>query len=157
MTMRISTAYGRAVVTKATRQRGPAGASTSHPIFEGCTPRAKKRLSGLGTRIQVSAGRPLIKTGGRGAEVLIVLAGTAICEVHDKEVARFGPGDFFGEVATLDGGPRTATVVAGTDMDVLVLNRSEFETLVKSSPEVAHRILTTMAHRLRHANAAAVA
>jgi CRP/FNR family transcriptional regulator, cyclic AMP receptor protein len=145
------------VVIRATKPRGGADAGTALPIFEGCTPRARRRLSTLGTRIRVSAGRPLIKTGGRGAEVLIVLAGTAICEVHDREVARFGPGDFFGEVATLDGGPRTATVVAGTDMDVLVLNRSEFEALVKSSPEVAHRILTTMAQRLRHANAAAVA
>jgi len=116
-----------------------------------------KRLSHLGTRVHVPAGKPLTKTGGSGAEVLIVLCGTAICQVHGIEVARFGPGDFFGEVATLDGGPRTATVVASTDMDVLVLSRLEFDTLVRSSPEVAHRILRTMAHRLRHANAGAVA
>jgi CRP/FNR family transcriptional regulator, cyclic AMP receptor protein len=145
------------VIAKTTPPSGLADATDSVPIFAGCTPRAKKRLSHLGTRIHMSAGKPLTKAGGRGAEVLIVLAGTAICEVHDREVARFGPGDFFGEVATLDGGPRTATVIAHTDMEVLVLSRSEFETLVKASPEVAHRILTTMARRLRHANAAAVA
>ncbi len=116
-----------------------------------------KRLSSLGTRVHMAAGKALTKTGASGAEVLIVLAGTAICQVHGIEVARFGPGDFFGEVATLDGGPRTATVVAKTDMEVLVLSRLEFETLVKSSPEVAHRILRAMAQRLRHANAAAVA
>lgn len=73
------------------------------------------------------------------------------------EVARFGQGDFFGEVATLDGGPRTATVVASTDMEVLVLSRGEFDMLVKSSPEVAHRVLRAMASRLRQANAPTVA
>jgi CRP-like cAMP-binding protein len=116
-----------------------------------------KRLSGLGTRVNISAGRHLTTAGNRGAEVLIVLSGTAICLVRGVEEARFGPGDFFGEVATLDGGPRTATVVAQTDMEILVLDRYEFDMLVKSSPEVAHRMLTTMAHRLRRANAKAVA
>jgi len=116
-----------------------------------------KRLSALGTRMPVSAGRQLTTAGSYGAEVLIVLSGTATCFVGEAEVARFGPGDFFGEVAMLDGGPRTATVIASTDMEVLVLSRVEFEMLVKSSPEVAHRMLTTMAHPLRQANAHAVA
>ena len=116
-----------------------------------------RRLSGLGTRIHVRAGQRLTTAGSRGTEVLIVFAGTASCLVGQAEEVRFGPGDFFGEVATLDGGPRTATVVANTDMDVLVLNGVEFETLVKSSPEVAHRMLKEMAHRLRQANAKAVA
>jgi len=105
----------------------------------------------------VRAGQRLTTAGNRGAEVLIVLSGTATCLVGEVEEARFGPEDFFGEVATLDGGPRTATVVARTDMDVLVLSRFEFETLVESSPEVAHRMPKEMAHRLRLANAKAVA
>jgi CRP-like cAMP-binding protein len=89
--------------------------------------------------------------------VVIVLSGSATCLVAGTEVAWFGPGDFFGEVAALDGGPRTATVVAITDMELLVLSRCEFALLIKSSPEVAHRILGSMAHRLRQANALAVA
>jgi len=103
------------------------------------------------------SGKVLTAAGSRGAEVLILLSGTATCLVREVEVTRFGPGDFFGEVATLDGGPRTATVVASTDVELLVLNRIEFERLVKSSPEIAHRMLRTMAHRLRQANAQAVA
>jgi len=139
------------------RRRNQVGDTHRLPIFAGCTKRAMKRVSSLGTRVHLPAGRTLTRSGAGGAEVLIVLAGTAICQVHGMEVARFGPGDFFGEVATLDGGPRTATVVSRTDMEVLVFNRLEFETLVKSSPEVAQRILKAMAQRLRHANSAAVA
>lgn len=127
------------------------------PIFAECTGRTMKRLSNLGTRMNLPAGHSLTTAGHRGAEVLIVLSGTATCLVRGIEVDRFGPGDFFGEVSTLDGGPRTASVVASTDVEVQVLNRCEFETLVKSSPEVAHQMLRVMAHRLRQANAKAVA
>jgi CRP/FNR family cyclic AMP-dependent transcriptional regulator len=116
-----------------------------------------RRLSNLGTRLQVHDGQRLITAGHTGAEVHIVISGTAACLVDGIEVEQFGVGDFFGEVATLDGGPRTATVVALTEMDILVFNGVEFETLVRSSPDVAHRLLKAMAHRLRHANAKAVA
>ena len=127
------------------------------PVFAGCSGRSLKRLSNLGTRMSIRAGQHLTTAGNRGAEVLIVFSGRATCLVQGVEEAEFGPGDFFGEVATLDGGPRTATVVARTDMDVIVLNGFEFETLVRSSPDVAHRVLKAMAHRLRQANARAVA
>jgi len=127
------------------------------PVFAGCPGRTMKLVSNLGTRLRIRAGQRLVTTGHRGSEVLIVLSGMASCLVGGVEEAQFGPGDFFGEVATLDGGPRTATVVASTDMEVLVLNGVEFETMVKSSPEVAHRVLKSMAHRLRQANAKAVA
>jgi CRP/FNR family cyclic AMP-dependent transcriptional regulator len=126
-------------------------------IFADCPPRAMRRLSLLGTQVTAAAGRHLTTAGTRGAEVVIVLSGSATCLVAGTEVAWFGPGDFFGEVAALDGGPRTATVVAITDMELLVLSRCEFALLIKSSPEVAHRILGSMAHRLRQANALAVA
>ena len=60
-------------------------------------------MARLGTRLSISAGRPLVTSGNRGSEVLIVLSGVASCLVRGVEEARFGPGDFFGEVATLDG------------------------------------------------------
>lgn len=123
------------------------------PVFAGCSGKTMKRVANLGTRLRIPEGRSLVTTGNRGSEVLIVLSGTATCLVGGVERARFGPGEFFGEVATLDGGPRTATVVAGSGMEVLVLNGFEFETLFKSSPEVAHRMLKAMAHRLRQADA----
>jgi CRP-like cAMP-binding protein len=116
-----------------------------------------KRLSNLGTRMNIPARHILTTAGNPGAEVLIVLTGTATCLVCGEVETEFGPGDFFGEVAALDGGPRTATVIASTDMEVLVLNGFEFEMLVRSSPDVAHRVLMAMAHRLRRANAKAVA
>lgn len=119
--------------------------------------KTSKRLSNLGTQMHVEAGTTLTTAGGRGRQVLVVRSGTATCHLGESVVAHFGPGDFFGEVAALDNGPRTATVVAVTDMELVVLSRREFEMLVESSPEIANRVLKAMAERLRRANAAAVA
>ncbi|HXX88590.1 MAG TPA: cyclic nucleotide-binding domain-containing protein [Acidimicrobiales bacterium] len=122
------------------------------PLFADCRPNELRRLRTLGTRVRVGEGRRLVVAGRRGAEMVLVLSGEASCFVGGAEVARFGVGEFFGEVALLDGGPRTATVVARTDMEVLVLNRFEFEALIEVAPSIANRMLVSMAQRLRAAN-----
>jgi CRP/FNR family cyclic AMP-dependent transcriptional regulator len=140
-----------------TRRRVAPDASLEElPLFSGCRHHDLKQLERLGTRLTVRAGKQLVTAGDPGREVVVVLSGDATCFVGDTEVACFGASDFFGEVATLDGGPRTATVVAATDMEILVLNRFEFELMIRSLPDVAHRMFCTMAQRLRHANLAAV-
>jgi CRP-like cAMP-binding protein len=60
-----------------------------------------------------------------------------------------GPGQYFGELSLLDRGPRTATVVADTDMTVLVLGQREFTAILDLVPVVSHKLLEAMAHRLR--------
>ena len=111
-------------------------------------------LDGLGTRVNVAPGRVLTTAGERGAESFIVLSGFASCRVGGTEVALFGSGDIFGEVAVLDGGPRTATVVAETDMELMVLSIDEFDALIRTSPTVARRMLRTLGGRLRLADGA---
>lgn len=90
--------------------------------------------------------------GTGGTEVILIVSGQAVCSVRDTIVAMFAPGDFFGEVAALDGRRRTATVTAVTDMEVVVLDQHEFEQLLAISPELAMRILKVAARRLRSAN-----
>jgi CRP/FNR family transcriptional regulator, cyclic AMP receptor protein len=124
-------------------------------LFSGCRPREFQKLEMIGTRIHVSAGRTLIAAGDYGSEVLLVLAGTASCHVGSREVATFVTGDFFGEVAMLCGGPRTATVIATSDMDLWVLNKREFEEVLQVSHDIARRMLSAMARRLRASDLAA--
>jgi CRP-like cAMP-binding protein len=64
-------------------------------------------------------------------------------------VADLGPGDHFGELALLDGGPRTATVIARTPLTVLVLGQREFAGVLDSVPGIAHKLLATLATRIR--------
>lgn len=121
-------------------------------LFSDCTARQLRTLGTLGTRRRVAAGSRLLVEGCPGGEVTLVLSGTAACTVGGKVIALFGVGDFFGEIATLDGGACTATVEAVTDMDVIVLQHHEFEKLLAISPSSAMRVLEVAARRLRHAN-----
>jgi CRP/FNR family transcriptional regulator, cyclic AMP receptor protein len=124
-------------------------------LFSGCRPREFQKLETIGTCVQVGSGRTLMAAGEYASEVLLVLSGTASCHVGTREVATFGTGDFFGEIATLCGGPRTATVIARSDMDLWVLNKGEFDEVLQVSPDIARRVLCAMAQRLRTSDLAA--
>jgi CRP/FNR family cyclic AMP-dependent transcriptional regulator len=123
-------------------------------LFDGCDLKERRAIVKLATGVSVQEGRVLIRQGHTGSEFFIVLSGFASCEIDGRRVARFGAGDFFGEIALLDGGPRTASVSATTAMDLLVFNRGEFVALIELSGKVAHRLSGELAARLRAANAA---
>lgn len=122
------------------------------PLFSRCTEKELKEIAGLGTPITLAAGRELTESGQKGREFFILLSGKAVCHVGDKEVATFGPGDFFGEMALLDGNPRSATVVAEGQVDALIFDSREFLRLVEASPSLALKMLESMASRLRQAD-----
>ena len=131
---------------------GAYGRLSDLALFSRCSRRELRRVSQLGTGVRVHAGRQLMVEGERGSEVMIVVSGIASCLVGGREVATFSAGDLFGEVAALDGGRRTATVVARREMELLVLERREFNQLLAAAPSVAQRMVGTMALRLRRAN-----
>lgn len=123
------------------------------PLFASCTDKELRTIAGLGTPLDIDAGAVLTRTGARGREFFVVQSGEVSCVVQDTEVARFGPGDFFGEMSLLDGEPRSAEVRTITAVTVLVLDRSEFLRLVESSPALALKVITSMAQRLRRTTA----
>jgi CRP/FNR family transcriptional regulator, cyclic AMP receptor protein len=126
------------------------------PLFSKCTNRQLKRLAALGTPIPIEAGREVTVAGEPGAEWFVVVSGQASCRVRGREVATFGPGDFFGELSLIDGSARSASVVAETPMQLLDFNRSEFGRLLEVAPSVVRTMLITMAARMRATNAAIV-
>ncbi len=67
----------------------------------------------------------------------------------DQDLATFGPGSFFGEMALLDGGPRSATIVADEPMHLLVVDPRNFARLVDETPTVARKMLRVLAERVR--------
>ena len=91
----------------------------------------------------------LTKEGSTGSEAFLILSGDAACTRGGTPLQTLGAGDFFGEISLLDGAPRTATVVAATDMDVIVFSRTEFVSLVQTSPRIAMKMLTALAGRVR--------
>jgi CRP/FNR family cyclic AMP-dependent transcriptional regulator len=135
--------------------QSPRASIERSPLFSSCGPRQIERLERIGTRLSAGAGRTLITAVDSAFEIMFVLSGTASCHVGTREVATFAIGDFFGEVATLCGGPRTATVIATSDMELWILDRQEFERLLQAVPDIARRMLGVMARRLRAADLAA--
>jgi CRP/FNR family cyclic AMP-dependent transcriptional regulator len=61
------------------------------------------------------------------------------------------PGDFFGEIGLIDGGPRTATIIATSDVRVMMLQRRAFLKVLKENPQIGLAIMETLAERVRHA------
>lgn len=127
---------------------------TPLPLFAGLDKHQATKVTRLGTPVGVKPGRVLTEQGRAGTEFFVIVSGFARCDIDSRVVARFGPGDWFGEVALLDGGPRTATVTVVTPMEVIVFTSREFVSLLQASGELALRVMSELSGRLREANVA---
>jgi len=121
------------------------------PLFAELPRRHLRRLAGLAEQVRYGAGRTVVQNGSRGTGFYVIVEGTAKVTVgySNRAFARLGPGDFFGELALLDGGPRTASVVAETPLVTIRISRAKFRTMLKSEPDVAIKILEELSRRLR--------
>lgn len=139
--------------------RGTVAMLREVPLFEGLSSRHVRRIAQLATEVTFRAGRTIVERGVRGDAFYLILDGRA--KVYRSVVpggrilARLGPGDFFGEMALLDGGPRAATVVAETPLAAMRLSRPAFRRLLQKEPAVAVRVLEEMARRSREHQPAA--
>jgi CRP-like cAMP-binding protein len=118
-------------------------------LFSTCTKAELSQVSALTSEISARAGQTLTRQGGHGLEFFVVVEGTATARRGDTVLTTLGPGAFFGELAILDHGQRTATVTADTDMTLLVFTRGEFSGLLRTVPVVAPKIIDELAARLR--------
>jgi CRP-like cAMP-binding protein len=105
-------------------------------------------ISSLATRLDLPAGRQLTTQGTVGQEFIIVLQGEVEVVVDGDVVATPTAGEWYGEIALLDNRPRTATVVATSDVIVDVIGRREFRELLTRQPQIAEHLQRTMAERL---------
>jgi CRP-like cAMP-binding protein len=115
----------------------------------------KKQLRSVAHEFKIREareGEQLTEQGGYGREFFVVLSGTARCEVDGRQIRTFSSGSFFGELALLAGGPRSATITAETPMELLVLDRGDFRMLLRSAPDVAIKVLASLAARLQEAD-----
>ena len=99
--------------------------------------------------LEVPAGTVLTKSGDPGDAFFLILDGRVRVEVSPRKRLRMGPGEFFGEMSLLDGGPRTATVAADTDVRVLVIARRDFSLLLTKVPDLGRNLLVVLVKRLR--------
>jgi CRP/FNR family transcriptional regulator, cyclic AMP receptor protein len=121
-------------------------------IFAACSKDELRRLSSLTTELIVPAGTVLAKQGDVGREFFIIVEGSAQATRNGRFLTTLAPTDFFGELALLDGKSRTASVVAESEMRLLVLTINEFRTVCKDYPSVAYKVLQGVGARLRNAD-----
>ena len=118
------------------------------PLFEGLSRRQLVQLARVSEDLEVPAGEVLCKEGQLGREFFVIIDGEVEVTKDGKRLAVRGGGEFFGEIALLQQGPRTATVTARTPLRFFVLTRRDFQQLLRDNPGVELKILQALARRL---------
>jgi CRP/FNR family transcriptional regulator, cyclic AMP receptor protein len=126
------------------------------PLFAACSRKDLQLVAKRAEDVRVSAGKTLISEGETGHEFFVILDGSARVSRRGRKIAALGPGDAFGELALLEKAPRNSTIVAESDMELVVLGQREFAGLIDEVPGFARKLLAGMAKRLRDADARSV-
>ena len=117
-------------------------------IFSGLTKQELRSVNRLMATVNVKAGRHLARQGEKGREFMVIRQGEATVNRDGKKLTKLKRGDFFGENSVIADVPRTATVIADTDMVINTMNRQEFSILLDQVPQFARTVLTNTVQRL---------
>jgi CRP/FNR family transcriptional regulator, cyclic AMP receptor protein len=123
------------------------------PLFTSLSRKELALLAKLCDEVTVRAGKVLVKQGTVGYECFVIVEGEALVERDGRGITNLGAGAYFGELALLDKGPRSATVTAATDMTVLVMGPREFTSALDAIPNLSQKLLASLARRIRETDA----
>jgi CRP-like cAMP-binding protein len=124
---------------------------TRVPLFSAVKPKDLKKLGKRMTERSFSEGDTVTAEGKSGLGFFVIEDGNATVSVGGRIIRTLGPGEHFGEVALIDSGPRSATIIATTDLTCRGMSAWEFRPFVEEHPEVAWALLETLVGRLREA------
>ena len=119
------------------------------PLFEGMTDRSIETISELAEPTTFPAGEALVREGEPGESFIVLTAGEATVEQGGRTLRTLHAGDFLGEISLVDGGPRTATVIATSPVEAMVVDRDGFGRLMEEFPAVRLDLLEALTRRLR--------
>lgn len=122
-------------------------------LFTGMPERDLKRIAQQVREVRHTKGTKIAVRGREGVGFMLILDGEAEVTTPDGRNRMLGPGDHFGEMALLDQGGRSSTVVAATDLVVAAIPEWHFKPFLMEYPEVAYRMLQTLSRRVRDAEA----
>ena len=123
------------------------------PLFAELPPRELQQLSGSFKERTFNAGDTVAAEGKEGAGFFVIESGEAAVSVGGDERRQLGPGDYFGDIALIDQGERTATITAESDLHCYGLTFWDFRPLVENDARIAWPLLQAMAKRLRETEA----
>jgi CRP-like cAMP-binding protein len=123
------------------------------PLFQSLDRKEIDQLAKLATEQHYKAGTTIVNDGAAGHGLYIVVDGEVSVVKDGRVLARFRSGDFFGEMAVLDGGPRTAAVQADSDTTCLVLASWDIRALLMDNAGMTYKMLQEVVRRLRGSGA----
>lgn len=126
-------------------------------LFSECSRGELKTIQKKAEPMSVSAGTVVCDEGEVGQSFYFIVSGKAAVYRNGRKAAELGPGGYFGELALLDRLPRSATVRAVTDMQLLAIEQRDFNAMLKDSPSLVRKLLVATATRLRNADGKAIA
>jgi len=121
------------------------------PFFANMSPRDVEGIAALFKERRFNAGETVTKEGAGGAAFFVIESGEATVSIGGRPRATLSSGDYFGEVALIDEGARSATITASTELVCYGLTYWEFRPLVQRNATIAWNLLQTLAKRLRTA------
>jgi CRP-like cAMP-binding protein len=121
------------------------------PLLEELTKRDRQRLAQSMKERTFASGQEIVVEGRRGVGFFIILEGKAAVTIGGKLIQVLGPGDYFGEMALLDGGERTATITSDGELRCATMTSWAFKSFVIENPKVAWAMLQALAQRVRAA------
>lgn len=119
------------------------------PVFSSLPPEILAAITAEGVERIFEPGEFVVREGDPGDELFVIVEGDARVERKGSPLATFGPGEFFGEIAVIDGRPRSADVVAASPLRALVISRELVRDTVEREPRAAWAMLEVLAGRLR--------
>lgn len=126
------------------------------PLFHELDPSDLEKIASVMRNESYAAGTEIVRIGDVGHSLYVVLEGTVIVlypsRSADVELARLGAGEFFGEMAILNAKPRSASVRALDEVEVLALEKDDFTRIVMGSPELALRVMESLSVRIRNSD-----
>jgi hypothetical protein len=125
------------------------GTLASVPLFADLNKREMEQIARLFKERRFSAGESVAKEGAGGASFFVISSGEAAVSAKGKQIATLGPGDYFGEIALLDEGARSATVTATSELVCYGLTLWEFRPLVQQNAAIGWKLLQSLAKRMR--------
>ena len=118
------------------------------PLFSKLDKKGLEDVAHIADEIDLPAGKEMATEGDRGREFFVLLKGEAEVTRGGEKINTMKEGDFFGEIALVTKMPRTATVTATSNVDVLVITERAFDTLLKNSPTIGRGVAEALAERV---------
>jgi CRP-like cAMP-binding protein len=121
------------------------------PLFADCSRGELGQIAQLADEIDLAEGKELTRLGQPGYEFFVLLEGEADVTQDGRSINTLHAGDFFGEIALVEGSPRTATVTATTPVRLLVITNRAFKRLLEEQHEIQRKVLVALAERVKPA------